>query len=155
MIPSFFQKSGEVEKKWILIDAKGLIVGRLASQIAIRLRGKNKPTYTPSVDDGDNIVVINADKVAFSGKKYENKVYYHHTGYPGGIKSATAKEIIEGHSPIKVLKKAVERMIPRGPLARKQLKNLHVYAAEDHPHEAQKPTFIDIEKMNPKNSRRS
>ncbi|WP_040055877.1 50S ribosomal protein L13 [Candidatus Liberibacter americanus] len=152
---SFFQKSSEVKKKWILIDAKGLILGRLASQIAIRLRGKDKPTYTPSVDDGDNIVVINADKVAFSGNKYEQKVYYRHTGYPGGIKKATAKEIIEGRYPIRVLKKAVERMIPKGNLARKQLKNLHVYAASDHPHEAQKPTFVDIAKINPKNSRRS
>lgn len=95
-MPSFFQKSSEVEKKWILIDAKGLIVGRLAAQIALRLRGKDKPTYTPSVDDGSYVVIINAAKVVFSGNKYDKKVYYHHTGYPGGIKKATAREIIEG-----------------------------------------------------------
>ncbi|MBA5724257.1 50S ribosomal protein L13 [Candidatus Liberibacter sp.] len=154
-MPSFFQKPSEVEKKWILIDAKGLIVGRLASQIALRLRGKNKPTYTPSVNDGESIVVINASKVEFTGKKYEQKTYYRHTGYPGGIKKATAREIIEGKSPTNVLKKAIERMIPRGPLARQQLKNLYVYADDGHPHEAQSPTFVDIAKLNPKNSRRT
>ncbi|AKK19862.1 50S ribosomal protein L13 [Candidatus Liberibacter africanus] len=154
-MPSFFQKSSEVEKKWVLIDAKGLIVGRLASQIALRLRGKNKPTYTPSVDDGDNVVIINASKVAFSGQKYDKKVYYRHTGYPGGIKKATAREILEGSSPVNVFKKAVSRMLPRGPLARKQMKNLHIYAEDHHPHEAQKPVFVDVAKMNPKNSRRT
>lgn len=155
MMPSFFQKSSEVEKKWILIDAKGLIVGRLAAQIALRLRGKDKPTYTPSVDDGSYVVIINAAKVVFSGNKYDKKVYYHHTGYPGGIKKATAREIIEGSSPINVLKKAIERMLPKGPLARKQLKNLHIYAEENHPHEAQKPMLINVAKMNIKNSRRN
>ncbi|MBY7649538.1 MAG: 50S ribosomal protein L13 [Candidatus Liberibacter europaeus] len=155
MIPSFFPKLHEVQKKWRLIDAKGLIVGRLAAQIAICLRGKDKPTYTPSVDDGDHIVVINADKVEFSGKKYNDKVYYRHTGYPGGIKSATARQILEGRFPTRVLRKAVERMIPKGPLARKQLKNLHIYAKDNHPHEAQSPVLLDIAKMNPKNSRRS
>ncbi|MEG8099374.1 50S ribosomal protein L13 [Candidatus Liberibacter brunswickensis] len=154
-MPSFFQKSSEVEKKWILIDAKGLIVGRLATQIALRLRGKDKPTYTPSTDDGDNVVIINASKVSFSGRKYDKKVYYHHTGYPGGIKKRTAREILEGHSPIDVLKKAVTRMLPRGPLARKQMKNLHIYAEDHHPHEAQKPVLVDIAKMNLKNSRRT
>ncbi|MBL0849204.1 MAG: 50S ribosomal protein L13 [Candidatus Liberibacter ctenarytainae] len=154
-MPSFFQNANEVTKKWILIDADGLFVGRLASRIAIHLRGKDKPTYTPSVDDGDHIVVINARKVAFSGRKYEQKIHYRHTGYPGGIKKSTAREIIEGHSPINILKKAVERMIPRGPLARQQLKSLHIYADENHPHEAQKPVFVDMAKMNSKNSRRA
>ncbi|AGA64909.1 LSU ribosomal protein L13p (L13Ae) [Liberibacter crescens BT-1] len=150
---TFFQKPAEVKKKWILIDAKGLVLGRLASQIALRLRGKDKPTYTPSVDTGDNIIVINAEKIVLSGKKYEEKIYYWHTGYPGGIKQRTAKNILEGRFPDRVLRKAVERMVPRGPLGRVQMKNLRIYAGENHSHEAQKPVFVDIAQLNSKNAR--
>ena len=146
---TFVQKPAEVEKKWILIDAEGLVVGRLATIIATHLRGKHKATYTPHVDDG----VINAEKVAFTGKKYSDKKYYWHTGYPGGIKERTARQIIEGRFPERVLEKAVERMIPRGPLGRRQMKNLRVYAGSNHPHEAQQPTVLDVAKLSSKNTR--
>jgi len=145
---TFVQKPAEVEKKWILIDAEGLVVGRLATLIANRLRGKHKATFTPHVDDGDNVIVINADKVVFTGKKY-----YWHTGYPGGIKERTARQIIEGRFPERVLEKAVERMVPRGPLGRRQMKNLRVYAGSNHPHEAQQPVALDVAKLNSKNTR--
>ena len=141
---TFSQKPAEVEKKWVIIDAEGLVVGRLASIIAMRLRGKHKATFTPHVDDGDNVIVINADKVVFTGKKYSDKVYYWHTGYAGGIKERTARQIIEGRFPERVLEKAVERMVPRGPLGRRQMKNLRVYAGSNHPHEAQQPTVLDV-----------
>ncbi len=141
----------DVEKKWVVIDATGLVVGRLASVIALRLRGKHKPSFTPHVDDGDNIVVINADKVVFTGRKREQKVYYHHTGFPGGIKERSAKFILEGRFPERVVEKAVERMLPRGPLGRKQLGNLRVYKGADHPHTAQQPTTLDVGAMNSKN----
>ncbi|MGB3814829.1 MAG: 50S ribosomal protein L13 [Shinella sp.] len=150
---TFVQKPAEVEKQWILIDAEGLVVGRLATLIANRLRGKHKATFTPHVDDGDNIIVINADKVVFTGKKYSDKKYYWHTGYPGGIKERTARQIIEGRFPERVLEKAVERMVPRGPLGRRQMKNLRVYAGSDHPHEAQQPVTLDVAKLNSKNTR--
>ncbi|KAG1700464.1 ATP-dependent DNA helicase RecQ [Nymphon striatum] len=130
-------KPAEVEKKWLIIDAEEIVLGRLASIIANRLRGKHKPTFTPHVDDGDNVIVINADKVKLTGKKYENKKYYWHTGYPGGIKERTARAIIEGRFPERVVQKAVERMMPGGPLSRQQMKNLRVYAGTEHPHEAQ------------------
>ena len=120
-------KATEVEKKWILIDAAGLVVGRLASLVAMRLRGKHKASYTPHVDCGDNVIVINAEKIVLTGRKRDQKVYYHHTGYPGGIKERTAKAILEGRFPERVVEKAVERMLPRGPLARRQLGNLRVY----------------------------
>jgi large subunit ribosomal protein L13 len=142
-----------VEKKWVLIDAKGLVVGRLASIVAMRLRGKHKPTYTPHVDCGDNVIVINADKVVFTGRKREQKVYYHHTGYPGGIKARTAKFILEGRFPERVVEKAVERMLPRGPLGRKQLGNLRVYRGSEHPHEAQQPEVLNVAALNSKNVR--
>ncbi|WP_310619597.1 50S ribosomal protein L13 [Flexibacterium corallicola] len=147
-------KVAEVEKKWILIDAEGVVVGRLAAFIANRLRGKHKPTYTPHIDDGDNVIVINADKVVLTGKKYENKKYYWHTGYPGGIKERTARAIIEGRFPERVLEKAVQRMMPGGPLSRTQLKNLRVYAAGEHQHEAQSPELVDVKSMNAKNAKR-
>ncbi len=150
---TFSQKPAEVEKKWILIDAKGLVLGRMASIVANRLRGKHKVTFTPHVDDGDNIVIINAEKVKLTGKKYENKIYYWHTGYPGGIKERTARAIIEGKFPERVVQKAVQRMMPGGPLSNKQLGNLRVYAGSDHPHTAQNPDFLDIAAMNPKNIR--
>ncbi|AQZ52328.1 MAG: 50S ribosomal protein L13 [Martelella sp.] len=150
---TFSQKPAEVEKKWIVIDAEGLVLGRLASLVAMRLRGKHKATYTPHVDDGDNVIVINADKVAMTGKKYTDKVYYWHTGYPGGIKERTARQIIEGRFPERVIEKAVERMVPRGPLGRRQMKNLRVYAGTNHPHEAQQPEVLDVAKLNKKNVR--
>jgi large subunit ribosomal protein L13 len=146
-------KPAEVDKKWVVIDAKGLIVGRLASLIALRLRGKHKPTFTPHVDCGDNVVVVNAEKVVFTGRKREQKVYHHHTGYIGGIKERSAKFILEGRFPERVIEKAVERMLPRGPLGRRQLGNLRVYKGDTHPHEAQQPSALDIAAMNRKNSR--
>ena len=148
---TFSQKPAEVERKTILIDAENLVVGRLATFVAKRLRGKHKPTYTPHVDDGDFVVVINADKVIFTGNKREDKRYYRHTGYPGGIKETTPRRILEGRFPERVVEKAVERMIPRGPLGRRQLKNLRVYAGAEHPHEAQQPETIDVGAMNSKN----
>jgi len=146
-------KPTEVEKRWVLIDASGLIVGRLASLVAMRLRGKHKASFTPHVDCGDNVIVVNADKVVLTGRKRDQKVYYHHTGYPGGIKERTAKSLLEGRFPERVVEKAVERMLPRGPLARRQLGNLRVYKGAEHPHEAQQPLRLDIGQMNRKNFR--
>ena len=150
---TFSAKPAEVEKKWVLIDAKGLVVGRLATLVAMRLRGKHLPTYTPHVDCGDNVIIINADKVVLTGRKREQKMYYHHTGYIGGIKERSAKSILEGRFPERVLEKAVERMLPRGPLGRRQLGNLRVYAGTEHPHEAQQPQVVDVASMNRKNMR--
>jgi len=148
-------KPAEVDKKWLLIDADGLVVGRLASLIANRLRGKHKTTYTPHVDCGDNIVVINADKVRFTGNKLKQHIYYKHTGYPGGIKEITAEKVLDGRFPGRVLEKAVERMIPRGPLGRKQMTNLRIFAGTDHAHASQNPTKLDIAGMNSKNVARN
>ena len=150
---SFSAKPAEVQKQWVLIDAKGLVVGRLASIIALRLRGKHLPTFTPHVDCGDNVIVINADKVVLTGRKRDQKVYYHHTGYPGGIKERTAKFILEGRFPERVVEKAVERMLPRGPLGRQQLGNLRVYGGAEHPHAAQTPVTLDVGALNRKNVR--
>jgi large subunit ribosomal protein L13 len=150
---TYVAKPAEVEKKWVLIDAKGLVVGRLATIIAMRLRGKHKPSFTPHVDDGDNVIVINADKVVLTGRKREQKMYYHHTGYAGGIKERSAKVILEGRFPERIVEKAVERMVPRGPLGRKQMGNLRVYKGDSHPHEAQQPVVLDVGAMNPKNKR--
>lgn len=144
-------KPAEVEKKWHLIDADGLIVGRVATIIANILRGKHKPSFTPHVDCGDNIVVINAEKIRFTGRKLADKVYYRHTGYAGGIKGVSAGEVLEGRFPERVLEKAVERMIPRGPLGRQQMRNLRIYAGSDHPHAAQNPEPLDVAAMNRKN----
>ena len=143
-----------IEKKWVMIDATGLVVGRLASLVALRLRGKHKPSYTPHVDDGDNVIIINAAKVVLTGRKREKKVYHHHTGFIGGIKERTAKAILTGRFPERVVEKAVERMLPRGPLGRVQFGNLRVYPGAEHPHEAQKPEPLDIAAMNRKNARR-
>ena len=143
----------DIEKKWVLIDAEGLVVGRLATVIAMRLRGKHKATYTPHMDDGDNVVVINADKVVLTGRKYTDKTYYWHTGYIGGIKERKARQILEGRFPERVLEKAVERMIPEGPLGRRQLSNLRVYAGAEHPHAAQQPEVLDVKSMNKMNTR--
>lgn len=148
---TFSAKPADVEKKWVVIDATGLVVGRLASIIALRLRGKHKPSFTPHVDDGDNVIVINAEKVVFTGRKRDQKVYYHHTGYIGGIKERSAKAIFEGRFPERIVEKAVERMLPRGPLGRKQLGNLRVYPGAEHPHEAQKPEALDVGALNRKN----
>ncbi|MFC4624259.1 50S ribosomal protein L13 [Daeguia caeni] len=150
---TFSQKPAEVVKKWVLIDAEGIVLGRLASVVANRLRGKHKPTYTPHVDDGDNVIIINADKVVLTGKKYTDKKYYWHTGYPGGIKERTARQILEGRFPERVVEKAIERMIPRGPLGRRQMKNLRVYAGPNHQHEAQQPEVLDVAALNRKNKR--
>lgn len=150
---TFSAKPADIDKKWVLIDASGLVVGRLASLIALRLRGKHKPTFTAHMDCGDNVIVINADKVVLTGRKRDQKVYYHHTGYPGGIKERTAKSILEGKFPERIVEKAVERMLPRGPLGRQQLRNLRVYKGATHPHEAQTPATLDVAALNAKNSR--
>jgi large subunit ribosomal protein L13 len=148
---TYSAKAADIEKKWVLIDAQGLVVGRLATIVAMRLRGKHKPTYTPHVDDGDNVIVVNADKVVLTGRKLQQKVYHHHTGYIGGIKERTARSILEGKFPERVVEKAVERMLPRGPLGRRQLGNLRVYPGPDHPHAAQQPEPLDVAAMNRKN----
>jgi large subunit ribosomal protein L13 len=150
---TYSAKAAEIEKKWILVDADGVVLGRLASQIAKILRGKHKPTYTPHLDCGDNVIVVNAEKVHLTGNKVADKTYYWHTGYPGGIKQRTAGQILAGKHPERVVHKAVERMVPRGPLGRQQMKNLRVYAGADHPHEGQQPEVLDIAAMNPKNKR--
>jgi len=150
---TFSAKPAEVTKKWVLIDAKGLVVGRLATLVAMRLRGKHLPTYTPHVDCGDNVIIINAAKVVLTGRKRERKVYHNHTGFIGGIKERTAKSILEGRFPERVVEKAVERMLPRGPLGRMQFGNLRVYAGAEHPHEAQQPETVDVASMNRKNMR--
>jgi len=149
---TYSAKPTEIEKKWILVDAEGLVVGRLASILALRLRGKHKTTFTPHMDCGDNVIVINADKVRLTGQKLKKKIYYRHTGYIGGIKERTAGAIMSGKFPERVLHKAVERMLPRGPLGRRQLSNLRVYPGAEHPHEAQQPEKVDIGAMNPKNT---
>jgi large subunit ribosomal protein L13 len=147
-------KPADVEKKWILIDAENAVVGRLASFIAMRLRGKHRADYTPNVDCGDVVVVVNADKVKFTGRKLELKTYYWHTGYPGGIKERTAGKILNGRFPERILEKAVERMLPKeSPLARKQLTHLRIYNSAEHPHEAQAPEAIDFKALNSKNAR--
>ncbi|MDJ0824977.1 MAG: 50S ribosomal protein L13 [Rhodobacter sp.] len=143
----------DIDKKWILIDAEGVVLGRLASIVANRLRGKHKASYTPHMDMGDNVIVINADKVQMTGNKRAEKTYYRHTGYPGGIKSRTAGEILEGKHPERVVTLAVKRMLPGNRLARKQMTNLRVYAGAEHPHEAQQPEVLDVKSMNKKNTR--
>jgi len=150
-----FLKTADVEKKWILIDAEGVVVGRLATFVAMRLRGKHRPDYTPHVDCGDNVIIINADKVHFTGKKRSDKIYYRHTGYVGGIKETTAGKILDGRFPDRVMRKAVQRMLPKeSPLARKQLSNLRVYAGAEHEHTAQNPEVIDFKSVSEKNVKR-
>lgn len=146
-------KPAEVKKDWVLIDAEGVVLGRLATLVATRLRGKHKPQYTPHVDCGDNVIVVNAQKVRLTGNKLSQSVFYYHTGYPGGIKGRTMRERLESRHPERVIEKAVERMITRGPLQRKQMKHLHVYAGPGHPHAAQQPMPLDVAAMNPKNKR--
>ncbi len=150
---TYSAKPSEIDKKWFLVDAEGVVLGRLAALVALRLRGKHKPMFTPHMDCGDHIVVVNAEKVRLTGNKRDGKIYYRHTGYPGGIKSRTAGQILEGKHPERVILKAVERMLPRGPLGRQQFGNLRVYAGAAHPHEAQAPEALDLAAMNPKNKR--
>lgn len=146
-------KASDIERKWNVVDAEGVVLGRLAAVIATRLRGKHKPLYTPHVDCGDNIIVINAEKVRLTGRKMQDKRYYHHTGHPGGIKETSPEKIIAGKFPERVVQKAVERMLPRSPLGRQQMTKLHVYAGTEHPHAAQQPEVLDVAGMNPKNKR--
>ena len=150
---TFSAKASDIDKKWILIDANGLVVGRLAALIATRLRGKHKPIFTPHMDCGDNVVVVNADKVVLTGNKRGDKTYYWHTGYPGGIKERKAHQVLDGKHPERVLKMAVQRMLPSGPLGRRQLSNLRVYAGGEHPHSAQNPEPLDVAALNKKNAR--
>ena len=150
---TYSAKPAEVEKKWFVIDADGVVLGRLASQVAKILRGKHKPIFTPHIDCGDNVIIINAAKVQMTGNKVADKTYYWHTGYPGGVKQRTAGQILEGKHPERIVHKAVERMVPRGRLGRQQMKNLRVYAGPEHKHEGQQPEPLDIAAMNPKNKR--
>ena len=150
---TFSAKPSDIDKKWLLIDADGLVLGRLATIIANRLRGKHKPGYTPHMDDGDHVVVINAEKVALTGNKARDSIFYWHTGYPGGIKGRSKGATLAGKHPERLLEKAVERMVPRGPLGRRIMGNLRVYAGSQHPHEAQQPQPLDVAAMNPKNKR--
>ena len=143
----------ELDKKWLVIDADGLVLGRLAAVIANRLRGKHKPTYTPHMDCGDHVVVINADKVQLTGNKASDSIFYWYTGYPGGIKGRSKGAILKGKHPERVIIKAVERMLPRGPLGRRIMTHLKVYAGAGHPHEAQQPQVLDVAAMNRKNKR--
>ena len=150
---TYSAKPADVERKWYVIDAEGVVLGRLASIVAARLRGKHRPLYTPHIDCGDNIIVINADKVRLTGRKREDKVFYWHTGYPGGIKQRTIGQILDGKHPERAVIKAVERMVPRSPLGRQQMRKLRVYKGTEHPHEAQAPEPLDVAAMNPKNKR--
>ena len=150
---TYSAKPSEIERKWCVVDAEGLVLGRMASIISMRLRGKHKPTYTPHMDCGDHIIVINADKIQLTGRKRTDKLYYRHTGYPGGIKSRSAGQILEGAHPERIAIKAIERMLSRNPLGTQQMRKLHVYAGADHPHEAQNPEILDIAAMNTKNVR--
>jgi large subunit ribosomal protein L13 len=150
---TYSAKPADIQRKWYLIDADGVVLGRLATIIAMRLRGKHKPLYTPHIDCGDNIVVINAEKVRLTGRKREDKVFHWHTGHPGGVKTRTMRQLLEGRFPERVIEKAVERMITRNPLGRTQLRKLHVYKGPEHPHQAQNPEVLDVAAMNPKNKR--
>lgn len=151
---TYSAKPAEVQKNWVLIDAEGVVLGRLASHVAKLLRGKHKPIFTPHIDTGDHVIVINADKVRLTGKKRKDKIYYRHTGHPGGVKSNTPEQLLESKFPARVLEKAVERMLPKeSPLARAQFSKLHVYAGSEHPHAAQNPKALDFAAANPKNKR--
>ncbi len=150
---TYSAKPSEIEKKWLIVDAEDVVLGRLASQIALRLRGKHKPSFTPHMDCGDNVIVINAQKVKLTGNKRDQDIFYWHTGFPGGIKQRTKGEILDGKFPERVVEKAVERMLPKGPLGRKVLGNLRVYPGAEHPHEAQNPEVFDVAAMNEKNKR--
>lgn len=150
---TYSAKPSDIEKKWLVVDADGVVLGRLAAIVANVLRGKHKPTFTPHMDCGDNVIVINAEKVKLTGNKLKDKKFYWHTGYPGGIKERTMGDLLSGKFPERVIEKAVERMVPRGPLGRQQMRNLKVYAGAEHPHAAQSPEVLDVAGMNPKNAR--
>lgn len=151
---TYSAKPADIQRKWYIVDLEGVVLGRAASQIALRLKGKHKPMYSTHIDCGDNIIVINASKVKLTGRKLVNKKYFWHTGYPGGIKERTAEEVIDGRFPERVVEKAVQRMLDRdGPMGRKQLTKLYVYAGSEHPHTAQQPELWDLAAMNPKNKR--
>lgn len=151
---TYSAKPSDITKKWVIVDAENMVLGRLASIIALRLRGKHKPTFTPHMDTGDNVIVINAEKVALTGRnKAQDSIFYWHTGYPGGIKQRSKGELLAGKHPERVIEKAVERMLPEGPLGRKVFGNLRVYKGKDHPHEAQQPEVLDVASMNIKNKR--
>jgi len=150
---TYSAKQKGIERKWCIVDATGLVLGRMASIISMRLRGKHKPTYTPHMDCGDHVIVINAEKIQLTGRKRTDKVYHRHTGYPGGIKSQSAGQILEGAHPERIVIKAIERMVSRNPLGSQQMRKLHVYSGANHPHEAQKPEVLDIASMNSKNVR--
>jgi large subunit ribosomal protein L13 len=151
---TYSMKASEIKKDWVLIDAEGLVLGRLAAVIATRLRGKHKASYTPHMDCGDNVVVINAEKVALTGKKMTDKIFHYHTGYPGGIKDRVVGKLLTGKRPQQVVEKAVERMLPGGVLGRAQLGHLFVYAGPEHKQTAQQPKVLDVKSMNAKNVRR-
>jgi len=150
---TFSVTPADIDKKWIIIDAEGVVLGRLASIVAMRLRGKHKATFTPSMDMGDNVIIVNADKIQLTGKKRTDKLFYWHTGHPGGIKQRSMEQILEGKHPESVVIKAVQRMLPGGKLSRQQMTNLRVYAGTEHPHEAQNPSVLDVKSMNSKNTR--
>lgn len=150
---TFSAKPTDVDRKWFIVDAEDLVLGRLAVVVANRLRGKHKPMFTPHIDCGDNVVIVNAEKIWLTGNKRADKVYYWHTGFPGGIKSRTAEAILDGDHPERVIQKAVQRMLPKTKLGRQQISKLKVYAGPDHPHEAQSPVLLDIAVMNAKNKR--
>ncbi|HEY7688129.1 MAG TPA: 50S ribosomal protein L13 [Dongiaceae bacterium] len=150
---TFSAKPSDIQKKWYIVDAEDVVLGRLASVVAMRLRGKHKPSFTPHMDCGDNIIVINAAKVKLTGNKAADEKFYWHTGFPGGVKERTLGAIRDGKHPERLIEKAVERMITRGPLGRRQMGNLRVYAGTDHPHAAQNPETLDVAAMNPKNKR--
>lgn len=152
---TYVMKPAEVDKKWVVVDADGVVLGRLAAEVAKILRGKHRPSFTPHVDCGDNVIVVNAEKVKLTGNKLQDKVFYWHTNHPGGVKQRTMGQILGGRYPERAITKAVERMVPRGPLGRQQMRNLRVYAGPEHPHEAQQPAVLDIAKRNPKNKRSS
>ncbi len=144
----------DIKKEWVMIDAEGIVLGRLASYVAKVLRGKTKPTFTPNMDCGDNVVIVNANKIKLTGRKRGKKVYYYHTGYAGGIKERSAEFILSGEHPERVVLKAIERMLPKdSPLARSQMKNLYVYNGGEHPHSAQSPKTVDFASFNEKNAR--
>lgn len=153
---TYSARPSDINKKWLVIDAQGLVLGRLAVEVTKILRGKHKPSYTPHMDCGDNIVIINADKISLTGNKSalkDGKIYYWHTGYPGGIKSTTAGKILDGRYPERVVKLAIQRMIKKSPLGRKQFSNLYVYSGNEHPHSAQQPEVFDVGSLNKKNKR--
>ena len=147
-----FIKKKETKKDWYIIDAQNAVVGRLAAYISKVLRGKNKPTYNPHMDNGDFVVVTNIDKIKFTGKKFKDKIYYRHTGHPGGIKQTSPLLLKEKNKTTEILKLAVKRMLPGGPLAKKQLTKLKIYNGEVHPHDVQQPKIIDFEKLNKRNT---